>query len=90
LLTLLAPSSARAGALVHHVGSRCGSIDEVLFVSGNFVGAKTGHPGGQVVAVGEDKFGHWPYSSRPATQEGMTGRLYSEEHHCLAGQVVLG
>jgi hypothetical protein len=33
---------------------------------------------------------HWPYSSRPATQEGMTGRLYSEEHHYLVGQVVLG
>ena len=29
------------------------------------------------------EFMHWPSSSRPATQEGMTGRLYSE-------QVVLG
>jgi hypothetical protein len=33
---------------------------------------------------------HWPYSSRPATQEGMTADSISEEHHCLVGQVVLG
>jgi hypothetical protein len=41
-----ARGSARGGALVNHVGSRCGSIDEVLFVSGNLIDGKTGHPGG--------------------------------------------
>src|SRR6516225_2230141 len=46
------------GALVYHVRSGRGTIDELLFVSGDFVVAKTGHPCEQVVSIGEDEFCH--------------------------------
>src|ERR1700751_5530813 len=46
------------GALFHHVGPGLGSIDEDLFVSSDLVAAEAGHPGEQVIPVGEDEFGH--------------------------------